>query len=122
MPEKAVAFFVQSQVFRLLPPAYALGEEGEEPDVTLFARYAEREPLASGWANGADQYLAGAPAGLRIPLGRGQVVLIGFEPHFRGQPHNTFKLLFNPLYAATMEDAAANDDGGTGSAGKGEDR
>ncbi|MFH1834117.1 MAG: peptidase M14, partial [bacterium] len=121
MAENAVAFFVQSQVFRVVPPASGGGQQAER-DVTVFARYAEREPLASGWANGAERYLAGAPAGVRLPLGQGQVVLVGFEPHFRGQPHNTFKLLFNPLYAATMEGTAPDDDGGTGSAGQGEDR
>jgi hypothetical protein len=42
---------------------------------------------------------------MRIPLGRGQIVLFGFEPHFRGQPRNTYKLLFNPLFASTLDPA-----------------
>ena len=40
---------------------------------------------------------------MRVAMGAGQVVLLAFEPAFRGQPHNTFKLLFNPLFASTME-------------------
>jgi hypothetical protein len=40
---------------------------------------------------------------VRLPLGKGQVVLLAFEPHFRAQSHNTFKLLFNPLHASTLD-------------------
>jgi hypothetical protein len=31
------------------------------------------------------------------------VVLIGFTPDTRGQSQNAFKLLFNPLYASTID-------------------
>jgi len=40
--------------------------------------------------------------GVRVPVGRGSAVVYGFRPAWRGQPHNTFKLLFNPLFAATI--------------------
>jgi hypothetical protein len=30
------------------------------------------------------------------------VILIAFEPAFRGQPHGTFKLLFDPIFASTL--------------------
>ena len=32
------------------------------------------------------------------PLGKGHVVLFGNEVNWRGQPHGTFKLLFNGIY------------------------
>ena len=41
---------------------------------------------------------AGAAAVMDIPLGRGQVVLLGFRTQHRGQPHGTFKLLFNSIF------------------------
>ena len=69
---------------------------------------AAEDVLASGWVNGAEEYVAGRPAAVRIPVGSGQIVLTGFEPHFRGQPHNTFKMLFDPLFAAASEGLMGN--------------
>ena len=85
----------------MLAPA-ALPSGMGEP--VVYARYSRGDVLASGWVNGADEYVAGRAAAMRIPVGTGQVVLTAFEPHFRGQPHNTFKLLFGPLYGAATED------------------
>ena len=39
----------------------------------------------------------------QVAVGSGQVVLFAFTPHFRGQPRNTFKLLFNALVGSTTE-------------------
>jgi ribosomal protein S18 acetylase RimI-like enzyme len=101
MPDRAIAFFVRSQAMELT--AQAPGGSVGEPEV--YARYAD-DPLASGWALGAAEYVGGRPAAVRIPVGEGSVVLIAFEPQFRGQPHNTFKLLFDPLYAAGSDGLA----------------
>jgi hypothetical protein len=101
LPEDPTAFFVESQVLEVVPGA-SEGNRRIERDVEVYARYARKDFLASGWAFGAEERLAGRPAAMRVPLGRGQVVLLGFSPHFRAQPHNTFKLLFNPLYASTL--------------------
>ena len=54
--------------------------------------------LVSGWQLGASRFIAGRVAAARVPVGKGSAVVIGFRPHWRGQPHNTFKLLFNPLF------------------------
>src|SRR5690606_4053732 len=92
----AISYFSRSQAM-----------ETTDPRVEVFARYAPGEPLASGWALGARDHLAGKAAGVRVPLGRGQVILLGFSPHFRGQPHNTYKLLFNPLFASSSSGGGA---------------
>jgi len=40
-------------------------------------------------------------------LGDGEVVLLGFPTHFRGQPHGTFKLLFNSIYLGGLRETTA---------------
>jgi hypothetical protein len=101
MPREAVAMFARSQVLEVPAPA-ADGERGAE-EVAVYGRYAAEDFLVSGWTMGGERHLAGRPAAARVALGRGQVVLLAFTPHFRGQPRNTYKLLFNPLFAAAME-------------------
>jgi hypothetical protein len=104
MPERAIAFFVQSQAFSVIPGA-SEGKQRVERDLDVFATYAAKDFLASGWELGGRRYAAGRAAGVRVPVGKGQVVVLAFRPHFRGQPHNTFKLLFNPIYAAATDRA-----------------
>ena len=56
--------------------------------------------LDSGWAWG-QQYLNNSVAIAEVPVGKGRVLLYGPEVTFRGQPHSTFKFLFNGiLYGA----------------------
>jgi hypothetical protein len=82
----------------------ANGEQKLERDIVVYARFPEEDLLVDGWAIGEETHLGGRPAALRAPLGEGQVVLIGFRPDTRGQSRNAFKLLFNPLYAATLDE------------------
>ena len=103
MPGEAVALFARSQVLQVVPPA-SQGRARATRDVDVYARYAREDFLVSGWDLGGERYLAGRPAAVRVPLGRGQVVLLAFSPHFRGQPRNAYKLLFNPLLMSTQRD------------------
>lgn len=96
MPDSAVALFARSQVLEVT------GLLRANPAARVFARYAADDYLVSGWTLGGDEYLAGQAAGLQAPLGGGRVILLGFTPHFRGQPRNTYKLLFNPLIESTV--------------------
>jgi hypothetical protein len=91
MAPEAAAFFAGSRGF-----------ETDDPSVVSVARYAPAgELLMSGWLLGADK-LAGRHALVEVPYGKGRVLLFGFRPQFRAQPHGTFKLLFNALYRKSM--------------------
>jgi hypothetical protein len=63
--------------------------------VAVVARYAA-DPAVSGWILGP-QHLAGRPALVEVPTGRGSVVLFGFQPNYRGQSVASWPLLFNAL-------------------------
>jgi hypothetical protein len=89
MPAEQAAFFVNGRAFVI---------DGNSPQAV--ATYAPKDLLMSGWING-EQFIAGKAAVVNAPLGRGRVVLFGFSPIFRGQPHGTFKLLFNALLEPT---------------------
>ncbi len=115
MRQHGAAFFVRSRAFRVINPARAGEQSAPAQPVEVVARYAKDNLLLSGWALGEKRYLAGRPAVVRAQLGEGSVVLTGFRTQFRGQPRNTFKLVFNTLHAATLEEmpsaAAAATDG-----------
>jgi hypothetical protein len=103
MRPEGVAFFVRSRAFSVVSPARAGEQQAPAQPVEVVSRYPDDNLLMSGWALGAEQYLAGQPAVVRVRSGDGDVVLIGFRSQFRGQPRNTFKLLFNAIHASTLE-------------------
>jgi Zinc carboxypeptidase len=90
MPDKVDVFFDRSPVFRLRPDAALKG-------AAAVAWFASSTPLHSGWAWG-QQYLDGGVAVAESSLGLGKIFLLGPEVAFRGQPHATFKFLFNAIY------------------------
>ena len=57
----------------------------------------------SGWANGEDRYLKNRGALMDVAYGKGNIVLFGFRPQFRGQPRGTYKLIFNAIHQAAEE-------------------
>jgi len=50
-------------------------------------------------------YLDGGVVAVDVPVGKGKVYLFGPEITFRGQPHGTFKFLFNAILYAKSEPA-----------------
>ena len=117
-------FFIPGSIIQLqVDPGHPLAYGVEDDAVTLFAGsqvlertdgvsrqgvstpvcFAAADYLVSGWTLGGDQYLAGRSAVAQVAVGSGQVVLFAFTPHFRGQPRNTFKLLFNALVGSSTE-------------------
>jgi hypothetical protein len=91
MPEEAAAVFTRSLAFDIVSSA----EQERIP--TVVAKYSGERVLMSGFLNG-EKYLQGKGAAAEVPLGKGKVILLGFGIQNRGQPHGTFKLLFNSLF------------------------
>ncbi|HEY4130525.1 MAG TPA: M14 metallopeptidase family protein, partial [Gemmatimonadaceae bacterium] len=94
LPKKLDVFFDNSPVFRLKPDAASKGTKA-------VAWFDSASPLRSGWAWGQN-YLEGGAAVVESSYGKGKVYLFGPEITFRGQPHGTFKFLFNGIYAPTQ--------------------
>jgi hypothetical protein len=94
MRARTDVFFDNSPVFRVQA----------NPAIRAIARFETAAPLRSGWAWG-QQYLNDGVAALEVRVGKGRVILYGPEILQRAQPHGTFKLLFNALYASTRPPA-----------------
>ncbi len=84
-------FFFDSSPLLQLPPGAELG------GVKAVAWFDNPHPLHSGWALG-ETYLDGGVIAAEAAVGKGHLYLYTPEILFRGQPHGTFKLLFNGIY------------------------
>jgi hypothetical protein len=98
MRERTDFFFDNSPVFKLRPDA-------ERAGVRAIATFDSAKPLRSGWAWG-QQYLQGGVVAVQATVGKGSVLLFGPEILQRAQPHGTFKLLFNGLFASSAGHAS----------------
>ena len=94
MPADSAAFFMQSPAFEVRP--------GGLESVRSVAAYPARDVLMSGSALG-ERVIAGQAAVVEATVDRGRLVLLGFPAQHRGQPHGTFKLLFNSLLLGASE-------------------
>ncbi|HKK26505.1 MAG TPA: M14 metallopeptidase family protein [Gemmatimonadota bacterium] len=86
MPDSTAAWYGRSSM------AFVPTDSG----VRVVGRYGEKDPLLSGWALGS-KHVAGRPALVEVPRGRGRIVLFGFRPQYRVQSVATFPLLFDAL-------------------------
>jgi hypothetical protein len=68
-----------------------------------FAWFDSKTPLKSGWALG-QHYLEGGTAMIDARVGKGRLALLGPQVLFRGQPHGTFKLVFNGIVQARVRE------------------
>jgi len=80
-------------------PVYTLDPSAALHGVRPVGWFDSPKPLRSGWAWG-EGYLDGGVVGIEAGVGKGQLFLFGPELTFRGQPHGTFKFLFNGIYLA----------------------
>jgi hypothetical protein len=105
-PMDPIAYGVSSKVLFDFDnsPSFQLEPEAQMKGLRSVAWYDDDDLLASGWAWGA-KYINHTTAIAEAPIGKGKVVLYGPEVTFRGQPHSTFKFLFNGvLYGSSTEE------------------
>ncbi len=95
-PEEA-GYFAGSPAFRTYVPDGRFERR-------VLARYPDdaKDILVSGYLHGGE-HLERLAAAVEYRVGKGRIVLIGFRPQHRAQPHRTFKLLFNALYRIREE-------------------
>jgi hypothetical protein len=67
------------------------------PNGGAFVSYPGKNPLLSGWII-EDQVIRNRAAAVSYRVGKGKVVVFGFDVIFRGQPYMGFPLFFNALY------------------------
>jgi hypothetical protein len=93
-----VAFGMSStvDVFYDSSPAFRATPDATRSHLTTIAWYGQGNLLDSGWAWG-QTYLNDSIAVAQASVGKGKVLLFGPEIAFRGQPHATFKFLFNGI-------------------------
>jgi len=109
MKSETGAFFSRSRSFKRVVKTRK-GEGGNEdtkpapePDLDMVSRYAKSDILMSGWAKGENRYLKNNGSLVNVRWGKGNVVLFGFKPQFRGQSRVTYKLIFNSIYMGAMK-------------------
>jgi hypothetical protein len=93
MPEQACGFFADSPAFNIL-------SADKEKGPKIVASYPDGKILQSGFLTG-ERLLRNKASVLDVPYGMGNIILLGFGVEQRGQPHGTFRLLFNSLYYST---------------------
>ena len=79
-------------------PVWKLGPQAASQNLRPIAWFDSPTPLRSGWAWG-QQYLDKGVVAVEARIGKGRAILFGPEILQRGQPHATFKLLFNSIYS-----------------------
>ena len=106
--EEVPAYFISSSAFEVVQSSsFSLSSsitqsanqkppEGGTPNVSVIARYAEKEALMSGWMLG-EKYLNGKAALVETAYGKGKIVMFAFRPQHRGQTWGTFPFIFKAL-------------------------
>ena len=87
---------VEGGVFSRGTPVFATSIPVLDTDRRVIGVHPERDLLLSGYLAG-EKELQRRPTMVWVRAGKGQLVLIGFRPQFRGSTPVTFKLVFNAL-------------------------
>jgi len=89
MPEETGVFYRGRPLFATSIPSFDM-------DRRVIAAFPEKDILLSGYCQNADK-LDGKTVMAWLKKGRGQLVLMAFNPQFRASTQGAFKLLFNAL-------------------------
>ena len=89
MEDEIGVFFRGKPVFTTSLPRFDM-------DRRVIAKFPEEDILLSGYAE-KEEILKDRSALVWLKKGKGQLVLFGFNPQFRGSTNVSFKLLFNSL-------------------------
>ncbi len=87
-------------------PTFKMPEDAEKKGLRRIAWFDGKTPLRSGWAWG-QEHLDGGTAIIDAKVGKGRLVLFGPQILFRGQPHGTFKFLFNGIVEAVGSESGS---------------
>jgi hypothetical protein len=111
MPKEA-KIFVDGKI------AYQTGIPGGGMQRTIVAQYPANveDILVSGYLKGGER-LENHAAAVSFSYGKGRLILLGFRVQHRAQMEGTFKMLFNSIHWASMDEPAKT--AGTVSAGAG---
>ena len=117
MPEWYSGYFARSQAFELVRKEEKPEENDDDNGVvlkpaekrdpfdrfktTVVSRYSDTVLLESGWIRGGE-LIADKPAIVEVEYGEGRILLIGISVQRRGQPHGTFRILFNAIQSSTL--------------------
>jgi hypothetical protein len=83
-------------------PTFRLADGPAAKDLRRVGWFDSKAPLRSGWAWG-QEHLEGGVAIIDARVGKGRLALFGPQVLFRGQPHGTFKFVFNGIVQSVVE-------------------
>lgn len=89
MPEECGIFYRGKPIFSTSVPNFDM-------DRRVIGLIPEKEILLSGYCENEEK-LGNSPVLIWLSKGKGQLVLMGFNPQFRSSTHVTYKLLFNSI-------------------------
>jgi hypothetical protein len=98
MPKEAKAFVDGSIAYQTTIPGGGI-------ERSVIAKYPEdaEDVLVSGYIKGAER-LENRAAAVSFTYGKGRLIMLGFRPQHRAQTEGTFKMLFNSIFWAGMEE------------------
>jgi hypothetical protein len=94
LEDEVDVMFSSSPTFRLTDGTKANG-------VRRVGWFDNKAPLRSGWAWG-QEHLESGIAIIDAKIGKGRLALFGPQVLFRGQPHGTFKFVFNGIVQSVV--------------------